>query len=279
MAATPNCRAIETAVLAKFPDARFGRYNCRHVGSSLAKIWSQHAASESNKYFGNALDITHQGYGYSSHPLHQIWLLRVKAFIRANFADTVRLLLAPGNRAHSDHVHVDTWPKMLDRPDYVPPCKGGTLVVVHKDGSTGDSFGDAPPPPPPPIMEDEVILQRNDFGWMVARIQEGLLAHDPDALPLFGRDKDYGAETEAAVAAFQEGQNFDNAQDWSPAMLGKVDGQTAAAILRWNPVVEPSVLPPHDHPLEDHDHPLEAHDHDELYADADHPHTVPQQII
>ena len=117
-----------------------------------------------------------------------------------------------------------------------------------------------------------MILQRNDFGWAVARIQEGLLAQNPDALPLFGRDKDYGAETEAAVAAFQKGQNFDDAQDWDPAMLGKCDGQTAAAILRWNPVVEFPELPPHEHPLE-------PHDHDEMYADADHPHTVPQQII
>ncbi len=250
MAATPNCQAIESAVLLTFPDARFGRYNCRHVGSSVAKIWSQHAASESDKYFGNALDITHQGYGYSSHPLHQIWLLRVKAFIRANFADTVRLLLAPGNRAHSDHVHVDTWPKMKDAPAYIPPCKGGRLVVVHKDGSTGDSFGDAPPPPPPPTMGDDVILQRNDSGWAVRRMQQGLMNWRDDALPVDGADKDYGAETEHWVGLFQQGQNLDDAQAWQPSMLGKCDGVTYAAIIRFNPdleIVPPSEIPPHPH--------------------------------
>ena len=279
MSATPSCQRIESAVLAEFPDARFGRFSCRHVGSSLAKIWSQHAASESNKYFGNALDITHKDYGYSSHPLHQIWLLRVKAFIRANFDDTIRLLLAPGNRAHSDHVHVDTFPKMEDTPNYVPPCKGGTLVVVNKDGSLGSTFGDAPPPPPPPTMEDDVILQRNDFGWAVARIQEGLLAHNPNALPIFGRDKDFGAETEAAVAAFQQGQNLDDAQDWDPAMLGKVDGQTAAHILRWNPVDGHNHDGEPDYAPVGHGHPAKEHDHDDDYAAKVHPHQVPGQTI
>ena len=32
--------------------------NCRHIGSNPLRPWSQHAGSESNLYFGNALDIT-----------------------------------------------------------------------------------------------------------------------------------------------------------------------------------------------------------------------------
>jgi hypothetical protein len=99
MAATPNCQRIETAVLAVFPDARFGRHNCRHVSSNPLKRWSQHAASEpALRYYGNGLDITHSAWGYSPNPKHQAWLKEVAAFIRVNFPNTVRLLLSPGVR-------------------------------------------------------------------------------------------------------------------------------------------------------------------------------------
>ncbi len=232
MAATPNCQAIESAVLAEFPDARFGRFNCRLIGSKTR--WSQHAASEpALRYYGNGLDITHQKYGYKIRPLHTIWLLRVKAFIRKNFPDSIRLLLGPGNRGHSSHVHADTYPKMLDDIAYRPPCKGGTLIVVYKDGTRGTTFGILPPlpPPPPPRMGDDMALRRNDTGRAVKHYQEALIAWDgPGILPDFGADSDYGAETEAAVVKFQTNRmQLDQTAD---GVTGVIEGPTAA-MLDW----------------------------------------------
>ncbi len=167
MAATPNCQLIETAVLAAFSDARFGRYNCRHIGSNPLRSWSQHAGSEpALKYFGNALDIVHQDFGYTVTAAHTIWLRQVYGFLRANplIRDLVDQLLGPGDAGHANHVHVSTWPKMKSNFWYKPPCKGGDLIVIYEDGTTGNTFGDTPPPPPPPSnMEDAMWpLKLND---------------------------------------------------------------------------------------------------------------------
>ena len=111
---------------------RYSIYNCRHVGGNPARIWSQHAASEPQyDYQSNALDI------FASTAV----LDEIAAFLQA---DRVRLSIRQilwRVRAHFDHIHVDFWPKMQDDPSYVPPCKGGTLVVVNEDGSHGHTFG------------------------------------------------------------------------------------------------------------------------------------------
>ena len=229
MAATPNCQLVETAVLAAFPDARFGRYNCRHIGSNPMRSWSQHAASEGNKYFGNALDITHRKYGYTVTAAHTHWLRKVYGFLSRNFPNLVDQLLGPGDRGHANHVHVSTWPKMKSNWWYRPPCKGGKLVVFYEDGTTGGTFGDVVPPPPPPIMGDNMGLRRNDTGNAVGKMQRGLLAWHEDALPVWGADGDYGAETEAAVADYQEAAELEDTQDFGT--LGVADPTTLALIL------------------------------------------------
>ena len=168
MAATPNCQIVESAVLAKFPDARFGRYNCRHIGSNALRSWSQHAGSEpALKYFGNALDITHRDFGYNVTAVHTAWLKQVYGFLKPLFI--VDQLLGPGDAGHSDHVHVSTWPKMKSNFWYKPPCKGGKLVVINEDGTTGDTFGTLAPPPPPP--EEEEMVERSD------KADDGLAVH------------------------------------------------------------------------------------------------------
>ncbi len=167
MAATPNCQLVEAAVLAAFPNARFGRYNCRHIGSNAIKPWSQHAGSEpARRYFGNALDIWHvdhkpAGKPADSSPAHQTWLRAVRAFITLNYAPIVDQMLGPGdNAAHANHLHMSTWPKMKSNWWYTPPCKGGELVVIHEDGTTGTTF------------EEEEMITRND------KADDGLGVHD-----------------------------------------------------------------------------------------------------
>ncbi len=166
MAATPNCQIVESAVLAAFPDARFGRFNCRHIGSNPMRSWSQHAGSEpARRYFANALDIWHvdhklAGKPADSSPAHQTWLRAVRAFITLNYGVLIDQMLGPGdNRAHANHIHISTFPKMKSNWWYRPPCKGGSLIVIYEDGTTGDTFGD----PPSPIMEDAMWpLKLND---------------------------------------------------------------------------------------------------------------------
>ena len=236
MAATPHCQFIESEVLAAFPDARFGRYNCRHIGSNPLRSWSQHAASEPDRnYFGNALDIWHvdhkpPGKPSDSSPVHQAWLRKVRAFITLNFGALVDQMLGPGdNAAHANHIHMSTYPRMKSNWWYKPPCKGGTLVVINEDGTTGDTFGVMPSPPPPPTMEDDMGLRRNDTGNAVAKMQKGLLAWHDDALPAFGADADYGAETEAAVSDYQKAADLDTTQDFGT--LGVADASTLVFIL------------------------------------------------
>ena len=166
MAATPNCQVVEAAVLAAFPDARFGRYNCRHIGSNPLRSWSQHAGSEPDRrYFSNALDIWHVdhkplGKPADSSPAHQTWLRAVRGFITLNYGVLIDQMLGPGdNKAHANHIHMSTFPKMKSNWWYKPPCKGGTLIVIYEDGTTGDTFGE----PLPPIMEDAMWpLKLND---------------------------------------------------------------------------------------------------------------------
>ena len=276
MAATPNCQHIESAVLAAFPDARFGRYNCRHIGSNPMRSWSQHAGSEPDLgYFGNALDIWHvdhkpSGKPSDSSPAHQAWLRKVRAFIILNFGAIVDQMLGPGdNAAHANHVHMSTFPKMKSSWWYRPPCKGGKLVVINEDGTRGDTFGVMPSPP---TMEDDMGLRRNDFGNAVGKMQKGLLAWHADALPEYGSDKDYGAETEAAVSDYQKAADLDTTQDFGT--LGVADATTLAFIL--------SNLPPANHSHEAGDLPElpdfpeipELPDFDALYAAKVHPHRI-----
>ena len=167
MATTPNCRLVESAVLAEFPDALFGRYNCRHIGSNPLRSWSQHAGSEPDlHYFGNALDIWNRNYVDSNgrpdtSAAHQTWLRHVRAFVTFNYGALIDQLLGPGdNKAHANHIHLSTWPKMKSNFWYKPPCQGGTLIVINLDGTTGDTFG----PLPPPILGDAMWPLKLDDG-------------------------------------------------------------------------------------------------------------------
>lgn len=174
MPTTPNCQLIERAVLTEFPDAVFSRYNCRHINSLPRFSWSQHAGSEPPRgYLGNALDIWNRNHvdnkgRPTATPTHQAWLRKVRAFITLTFGSMIDQMLGPGdNAAHANHIHTSPFPKMKSNWWYKPPCKGGKLIVIHEDGSTGNTFGTSPPPPPPGNVED-----------MVTRSTRGVEAED-----------------------------------------------------------------------------------------------------
>jgi hypothetical protein len=73
--------------------------------------------------------------------------------------------------------------------------------------------------------DDEVTLNKGAKGAAVKKFQEGLEGWNADALPIFGADGDFGAETETWV------RNFQSAQDLGET--GAIDGITGALILEY----------------------------------------------
>ena len=60
-----------------------------------------------------------------------------------------------------------------------------------------------------------MALRRNDTGNAVTRHQHALQAWNPDALPQWGADGDYGAETEAWVVKYQSAAQLDDEHPWN----------------------------------------------------------------
>lgn len=95
--------------------------------------------------------------------------------------------------------------KYLTGPDYLLP--GDILLYESHHAATNVSYGvkvypaDPSRQPEPAPVEG---LRRGDYGSAVTAMQKALLAWKSDCLPRYGADGDFGSETEAAVAAFQE---------------------------------------------------------------------------
>ena len=68
-------------------------------------------------------------------------------------------------------------------------------------------------------------LKRGDKGNAVGKHQEGLIAWNPDALPKFKADKDFGGETETWVKNYQKAADLDQ--------TGIIDGVTSALIISY----------------------------------------------
>jgi N-acetylmuramoyl-L-alanine amidase len=66
------------------------------------------------------------------------------------------------------------------------------------------------------------VLGEGSKGNAVTEFQKRILVWDPDALPKWGADGDYGNETITAVKRFQEEQGLD--------ATGNIDGVTAALL-------------------------------------------------
>lgn len=163
MPVTRNAQIVQMEINDRW-SVRYSIINCRHVGSDPSRIWSQHAASEPQyRYRSNALDV------FASVAVMD----EIAAYLRLHRRRLNIRQVLYRIASHFNHIHVDCWPKMQDDPEYVPPCKGGTLEVINKDGTHGHTFGPppdtAPPPPPPPNEEDEVMikeaLQAQTMAW------------------------------------------------------------------------------------------------------------------
>lgn len=183
MAGTPNVRRVQRLVRAHWGSGpRFSVYNCRLRRSGRG--WSQHAGSQRGPdgrwlYRGNAVDIFPTSRAQGDQMAE--WLYQHRAALGLQQILWQRRNLVTGNpvSGHTDHIHAGMWPMMRDDLDYVPPCKGGTLIVHYPRGHDPrhahefvlwPDSGD-PPPPDSPEREDLTV----EFQTFVAGFQTGLI--------------------------------------------------------------------------------------------------------
>lgn len=76
-------------------------------------------------------------------------------------------------------------------------------------------------------VEDPMSVKPGDTGEAVRKFQTALLNWNAQALPVFGADGNYGAETESWINRFQASQDL--------TTTGVVDGVTAALLLEFRP--------------------------------------------
>ncbi len=73
---------------------------------------------------------------------------------------------------------------------------------------------------------DPSVLRRGDGGEAVAAMQNALLTWNPDCLPRYGADGDFGAEAESALRSFQK--------EMSLPATGVYDAATRAYLTGWD---------------------------------------------
>lgn len=78
-----------------------------------------------------------------------------------------------------------------------------------------------------PVVQQYFPLKKGSRGEKVYELQQAILSVDPTALPKFGADKDYGAETENAVVKLLGKKTVDSQDDI--AQILKVKGTQEAA--------------------------------------------------
>jgi peptidoglycan hydrolase-like protein with peptidoglycan-binding domain len=110
------------------------------------------------------------------------------------------------------HFQLDRGPDAIDIDWSTVP--GQAVVLTTAPGIEPTAF---------PSEEDENVLGNGAEGKAVTLFQERLRVWDPDALPQWGADGDYGEETEAWVRRFQADLGLD--------VTGSIDGVTAAVLF------------------------------------------------
>ncbi|MEN8233768.1 MAG: peptidoglycan-binding domain-containing protein [Actinomycetota bacterium] len=198
-----------------FPDLAAGVWNCRKISGT--SIWSQHA-------WGNALDLYHRDFGYSTKVEHQVYLDGVWQFIETYTDELSIRIKIWRKRDHFNHIHLDFWPKGYG----TPPCDKETNAslrmqynsgnVVNGDPGPANGYHELPDKELVTVSEAQV-LKRGSEGISVARLQRDLisLGYDlgswtpwEDSHEEFpaGADGQYGGASETAVEKFQEGHDL-----------------------------------------------------------------------
>lgn len=202
-------------ILRTFPDAAMGRWNCRKISGSSR--WSEHA-------WGNGLDITRAGFGYSEDEEHQALLDETYAWLDGNRRNLSIRQILWRVRDHYNHIHVDFWPKGYG----TPPCAGGELKMQYPTWYNGGQVVKGDPGPMYGAWEGEQendVITRGDRNADVAKLQDYLNRWVEDWVPggtdqwyPLTLDGDYGSRTALAVSDFQEWANLEVRPDQANAI-------------------------------------------------------------
>ena len=119
-----------------------------------------------------------------------------------------------------------TGAKYTDSPDYL---RRGDILCTKTQGHTVVVLSSGSKAEVAPVVAQG--LSRGDHGTAVTAMQANLLAWDPDCLPKYGADGDFGGETEAALRAFQEAAGL--------PVTGVYDEATRKALTAAKPQDEP----------------------------------------
>jgi peptidoglycan hydrolase-like protein with peptidoglycan-binding domain len=185
-------RALESALRSTgYSPASRWAYNCRKIANTNS--YSLHSA-------GIAIDID---------PVLNPYSLGHK-YSGALKAHHVEAVLAIKNQRGES---VWSWGGNWSKPDRMHFQLDQGPLRVDVDGSTVPGGHSA---------EEGNMLKKGSGGQAVTEFQNRLLAWDPECLPRWGADGDYGDETAAAVRRFQEELGLDP--------NGMIDGVTASLL-------------------------------------------------
>ena len=113
-----------------------------------------------------------------------------------------------------------TQSKYLTSPDYLLP--GDILLYVDHHAATNITYGRK-------VRNNTNIgLQYGDYGSAVKEMQEALLKWNPNCLPKYGADGEFGAETRAALTEFQGEAGL--------PITGVYDNETRKRLTSWGTV-------------------------------------------
>lgn len=201
--------AIMLAYKYKVPTSYTGSYNCRSItgGSS----WSGHA-------WPVAKDVNAKTNPYKRTPTLRTIRWGIETDMPAAMVREIESITANGIRALG---WGGRWRTIKDAMHYqirvtLSEIAAGVYAPrgFYKGGGS-----------PPTNGDDEMSLSNGDEGNAVGKHQEGLIAWNPDALPKFGADKDFGDETEEWVKSYQRAADLEQ--------TGIIDGVTSALIISY----------------------------------------------
>jgi D-alanyl-D-alanine carboxypeptidase/Putative peptidoglycan binding domain len=212
----PIWKALGAILLAynyKLPTSYVGAYACRNItgGSSI----SRHS-------WPLAMDINAATNPYKRTPSMRKIMWGVDTDMPAAMVAEIMLITA-GKANIRAFDWGGFWRSIKDAMHYqVRVTQAEIIQNVYAPRGFYEGGGIAPTPPQ---GDDEMSLSKGDKGNAVGKHQEGLIAWNPDALPKFGADKDFGGETETWVKNYQKAADLDQ--------TGVIDGVTSALIISY----------------------------------------------
>ncbi len=191
----------------KIPTSYVGAYSCRSI-TGRSRSWSGHA-------WPVAMDVNAKTNPFKRTPTLRRIRWGVDTDMPAAMVKEIESITASGVRAFG---WGGRWRSIKDAMHYqirvtLGEIAGGVKAPRGFYGGGGTAPGG----------DDEMSLKKGDKGNAVTKHQKALIQWNPDALPKFGADGDFGGETEAWVKNYQKAADL--------VQNGVIDGVTSALLI------------------------------------------------